>query len=409
MTGRPRRLLLAAAGTALTVVAVAAGITGGAAPARAAAGPLVEVGSFGDNPGALAMFSYTPAGLPAGAPLVVALHGCTQSANDYFAHSGWAELADTYRFAVVFPQQSTANNSLRCFTWFTPADSGRGVGEAQSVKSMVDRQKSVLGSDPARVFVTGLSAGGAMTANLLADYPDVFAGGGIDSGLPAQCATSQAQATNCQQNDQRLTPAQWAAKVRASFPGYAGAYPRVAIWQGTADYVVYPVNATELRDQWTAVHGVSQTPAQTVGLPGGTTQTLYGTGTPAVALFSIAGMGHGTAVHPGSGVDSCGSTGAYFLDYLCSSYYTAQFWGLTGPGGTPTPTASPTASPTAPAGVCVTASNYAHTTAGRAHQSWGRAYANGSDQDLGLWNVFTVRTLRQTGPNYWVLAGACAR
>lgn len=168
------------------------------------------------------MFSYTPAGLPAGAPLVVALHGCTQSANDYFAHSGWAELADTYRFAVVFPQQSTANNSLRCFTWFTPADSGRGVGEAQSVKSMVDRQKSVLGSDPARVFVTGLSAGGAMTANLLADYPDVFAGGGIDSGLPAQCATSQAQATNCQQNDQRLTPAQWAAKVRASFPGYAG-------------------------------------------------------------------------------------------------------------------------------------------------------------------------------------------
>lgn len=57
----------------------------------------------------------------------------------------------------------------------------------------------------------------------------------------------------------------------------------------------------------------------------------------------------------------------------------------------------------------MTANNYAHTTAGRAHQSWGRAYANGSDQDLGLWNVFTVRTLRQTGPNYWVLTGACAR
>jgi poly(hydroxyalkanoate) depolymerase family esterase len=262
MTGRAGRLLSAAACAALTVVAVVAvgaGLAERAAPARAAAGSLVPVPSFGSNPGALAMFTYTPAGLPASAPLVVALHGCTQTANDYFTHSGWAELADRYGFAVVFPQQSTSNNSLQCFTWFTPAKDSRGAGEAASVKSMVDFEKAHLSIDPSRVFVTGLSAGGGMTANLLADYPDVFAGGGIDSGLPAQCATTQAQATSCQQNNQNLSPAQWAAKVTGSFPGHTGPYPRVAIWQGTSDFVVFPVNGTELRDQWTAVHGVSQT------------------------------------------------------------------------------------------------------------------------------------------------------
>jgi poly(3-hydroxybutyrate) depolymerase len=132
-------------------------------PASAAAGPLVAVSSFGNNPGALAMYSYTPANLPANAPLVVALHGCTQTANDYFSHSGWPELADQYGFAVVFPQQPTSNNSLQCFDWWTPSDDGRDVGEAASVKSMVDYEKAHLSIDPARVFVTGLSAGGAMT------------------------------------------------------------------------------------------------------------------------------------------------------------------------------------------------------------------------------------------------------
>jgi len=288
---------------------------------------LVQVGSFGANPGALAMYTYTPSGLAAGRPLVVALHGCTQTAADYYTHSGWPELADRWRFEVVFPQQSSANNLMRCFTWFSTADDTRGNGEAASVKSMVDKAVADHGSDPARVYVTGLSAGGAMTADLLAAYPDVFAGGAINSGLPAQCATTQVQATNCQMNNQNLTPAQWASRVRAQDPGYTGPWPRVAIWQGSADYIVYPVNGTELRDQWTAVHGLSQTPTSTQTLPGGTTLTAYGD---KVQLYSIAGMGHGTAVDPGTGTTNCGSTGAYFLAAICSSYYTGVFFGLDG-------------------------------------------------------------------------------
>ncbi|HTZ45905.1 MAG TPA: PHB depolymerase family esterase [Jatrophihabitans sp.] len=404
---------LIAAFMAIALILLAIGALQSRRPAAAATGSLVAVGSFGSNPGNLQMYTYTPAGLPSNAPLVVAMHGCTQTANDYFTHSGWAELADTYKFAVVFPQQPSSNNSTLCFDWWTPSDDSRGVGEAASVKAMVDYEKSHLSIDSARVFLTGLSAGGAMTADLLADYPDVFAGGATDSGLPAQCATSQTQATNCQQNNQNLTPAQWAARVTAAYSGYSGPYPRVAIWQGTGDYIVYPVNGTELRDQWTAVHGVSQTPSSTQTLTGGTTETTYNdsAGTAQVAFFSIAGMGHGTAVHPGSGTDNCGSTGAYFLDYICSSYYTAQFWGLTGGGNpttTPTTTSpSPTPTPT-PTYTCVTASNYAQTQAGRAYQSGGYTYANGSNQNMGLWNTYVTHTLRQTGANYWVIAdGQC--
>jgi poly(hydroxyalkanoate) depolymerase family esterase len=293
------------------------------------------------------MHTYTPPGLPENAPLVVALHGCTQSALDYSSHSGWPELADRYGFALVFPQQSRTNNALRCFNWYKPAADSRGVGEAASIKSMVDYQKAHLSIDAEQVFLTGLSAGAAMTANLLADYPDVFAGGAIHSGLPAKCATNLIQATNCQHHDQHLTPAQWAATVRRSAPDYTGSYPRVAIWHGTADHIVAPVNATELRDQWTAVHGLGQTPASTRHLTGGTTETTYtvASGTPMVALFEVSGMGHGLAVHPGIGPAECGQTGTYFLDYIGSSYYTAQFWGLTEAGPTGTAHATPNPAP----------------------------------------------------------------
>jgi poly(hydroxyalkanoate) depolymerase family esterase len=425
LLARPHRLAAALAGIALTasVAVVAALPASSATAADPPASGLVPVSSFGANPGALSMFTYTPAGLPAGSPLVVALHGCTQAASDYYTHSGWPLLADRWKFEVVFPQQSTANNSSKCFNWFSTASDTRGNGEAASIKSMVDKAVADHGSNVSKVFITGLSAGGAMAADLLAAYPDVFAGGGIDSGLPAQCATTQAQATSCQQNNQNLTPAQWAARANAQGPaGYTGPRPRVAIWQGTSDFVVYPINGTELRDQWTAVHGLSQTPTTTQSLPGGTTLTTYadGAGSTKVQFYSISGMGHGTAVDPGTGPTQCGSTGAYFLAYICSSYYTGLFFGLdagttppptttTPPTTTVPPTSTTTVPPTTtPAGPCVTSSNYAHVQAGRAHQTAGEAYANGSNQDMGLWNTFVTHTLRQTGVNYWVIAdGLC--
>ncbi|GIF04933.1 extracellular catalytic domain type 1 short-chain-length polyhydroxyalkanoate depolymerase [Actinoplanes siamensis] len=368
-------------------------------PANAAA-TLTQVGSFGSNPGALRMYAYVPDGLPAGRPLVVALHGCTQSASDYYSHSGWPKYADLYRAAVVFPEQTSGNNALSCFNWFTAGDIGRDRGEALSIKQMVDKAISAYGSDPRRVYVTGLSAGGAMTAVMLAAYPDVFAGGAVIAGLPYDCGTV------CQYQAQSRTPEQWGDLVRAANPGYAGPWPAVGIWYGTSDTTVVPANATELRDQWTDVRGVSRTPTSTESLPGSTTVEHYGG---AVDLYRVQGIGHGTPVAPGSAEDQCGTTGSYYLASICSSYHIARSWGLAGtsqPPASPAPSVPVTPPPTSPP--CFTASNYAHTTAGRAYQRAGSTFANGSNQAMGLWNTFTVHTLRRTGPDHYVLAdGQC--
>lgn len=475
------RVLRRSSGAALGLLALTAGLLTATSPAAAAG--LTQVTGFGSNPGNLAMYAYVPAGLPAGAPLVVALHGCTQNASGYYGNSGWPKYADMYRFAVVFPQTDTANNPLSCFSWFDSAKDTRGNGEAASVVQMVTKAESLYGSDSHRVFVTGLSAGGGLTADLLADYPDVFAGGSVDSGLPAQCATTRAAASGCQNSNQNLTPAQWGDKVRNSDAGYTGPRPRVAIWQGTGDTTVAPVNGTELRDQWTNAWGIGQTPSGTNTLTGGTTQTVYNdtSGRPAVELFSVSGMGHGLAVDPGSATDQCGASAAYFLKYICSSYYTAKFWGLDGSSATlPAPTglavtsttsssaslswnqvdgaasynvyrggtqvnagavtgtgytdsgltagtaytytvaavdssdavgtrsAPVTATTTGTAAHCFTDNNYNQVVAGRAHQTAGTTYANGSNQNMGLWNTFVTHTLKETGPGYYVISdGGC--
>ncbi|MFE9652323.1 PHB depolymerase family esterase [Micromonospora sp. NPDC006431] len=394
---RSSSILTRLAGAAAGVVLAAAAALTVALPAQAAS--LTQVTGFGSNPGNLGMYAYRPDGLPANAPAVVLLHGCTQNAAGYFANSGWQKYADLWKFALIVAQQPAANNSSSCFNWFETGDTARGQGEALSIKQMVDYARTNYGTDAARVYVSGLSAGGAMSAVMLATYPDVFAAGSVIAGLPYRCATSSTSAYSCMNPGVDKTPAQWGDLVRNAYPGYAGKRPRVAIWHGTGDYTVAVANAVESRDQWTNVLGVSQTPTSTVTLPAGTSLEVYGSDQ--VRLYRVAGMGHGTPVDPGSATDQCGTAAAYFLDTICSTYRDALFFGLDG-GVTPspTPTASPT--PTTPP-ACVTASNYAHVSAGRAYQSGGYAYALGSNQRMGLYNTFYTTTLKQTGPSYWVI------
>ncbi|MFI7427263.1 PHB depolymerase family esterase [Micromonospora sp. NPDC049836] len=406
---RSSTLLTRLAGAAAGVVLAAAAVLTAALPAQAAA--LTQVTGFGSNPGNLAMYAYRPDGLPANAPAVVLLHGCTQNATGYFTNSGWQKYADRWKFTLIVPQQPSANNANSCFNWFETGDTARGQGEALSIKQMVDHAKTTYGTDPGRVYVSGLSGGGAMSAVMLATYPDVFAAGSVIAGLPYRCATSMVNAFSCMNPGVDKTPAQWGDLVRNAYSGYGGKRPRVAIWHGTSDTTVAPLNAAESRDQWTNVLGVPSTPTSTGTLPGGTSLEVYGADQ--VRLYRVSGMGHGTPVDPGSATDQCGSTAAYFLDTICSTYRDALFFGLDG-GVTPSPTTSPTATPTATASpssspsptaapVCVTASNYAHVTAGRAYQSGGYAYALGSNQRMGLYNTFYTSTLKQTGPGYWVI------
>ncbi|GAB3941954.1 PHB depolymerase family esterase [Micromonospora vulcania] len=393
------RLIGAVAGLALAVVGA---VTLVAAPAQAAT--LTQVTGFGSNPGNLAMYAYRPDGLPANAPAVVLLHGCTQNASGYFANSGWQKYADQWKFALIVPQQSSGNNANACFNWFETGDTARGQGEALSIKQMVDHAKANFGVNGSRVFVSGLSGGGAMSSVMLATYPDVFAAGSIIAGIPYRCATSMVNAFSCMNPGSDKTPAAWGDLVRGAYSGYTGPRPRVAIWHGTSDTTVAPINAVESRDQWTNVLGVSQTPTSTSSLPAGTSLEVYGND--AVRLYRVSGMGHGTPVDPGSGAEQCGNVAAYFLDTICSTYRDAVFFGLGGGGTnpTPTPTATPTPTPTPTTPpTCVTASNYAHVAAGRAYQSGGYAYANGSNQRMGLYNTFYTTALKQTAPNYWVI------
>jgi poly(hydroxyalkanoate) depolymerase family esterase len=379
----------------------------------ASAATLVQVTNFGSNPGNLNMYVYRPDGLGSGAPVVVALHGCSQNANAYYTNSGWRKYADLFGFIAVFPEQKTANNASACFNWFNAGDVARGQGEALSVKQMVDYVQSTYGADPSRTFVTGLSAGGAFAAVMLATYPDVFEAGSIVAGIPYGCAPATSPYI-CMLTGVSKTPTQWGNLVRNAFPGYSGPYPRVSIWHGTSDTVVVPANANASRDQWTTVWGISTTPTSTSSLPANTTVENYDRdGQTVVRVQRVGGMGHGTPVDPGSATNQCGATGAYFLDTICSAYYDALFFGLDGGSGSPTspptsPTSPPTSPTTPPSGPCFTASNYAHTVAGRAYQVLGLTYAVGSNQPMGLWNIYVVHTLRQTGPNYYVLAdGEC--
>jgi poly(hydroxyalkanoate) depolymerase family esterase len=310
-----------------------------AVPQPAHAATLHEVTGFGSNPGNLRMFAYVPDGLSTGRPVVVALHGCTQDAS-YAADAGWTQLADELQFALVVPQQQSANNSNECFDWFQSGDITRGQGEAASIVQMLDRVQSDEGSDPQRAYVTGLSAGGAMTAVMLATYPDRFAGGAVVAGLPYKCATSVLQAYSCMNPGVDKTPQQWGDLVRGA-SSYTGPWPVVSVWQGTSDTTVDPSNLTELVEQWTNVHGTDAT-ADVSDTVAGYPHHVYddAAGQPVVEDFHITGMSHGQPIDPGSGTDQCGSTAPYVLDVnICAARHIAGFWGLSagGDGGDPGP------------------------------------------------------------------------
>ncbi len=294
---------------------------------------LTQVTSFGTNPGNLKMWKYVPASMPANAPLVVALHGCTQSASAY-TQTGWNALADLLKFYVVYPEQLSGNNQNACFNWFEPGDIARGQGEALSIKQMVDQMKLDHSIDASRVFVTGLSAGGAMTHVMAAAYPDVFAGAAVMAGVPYKCATTMTDAFSCMSPGADKSPTVWRDLVRNAYSTYTGPYPKISIWHGASDAVVKNTNLQEGVEQWTAVHGIDlvEDVSETVG---GYPHKVYKdtAGKALVESYAITGMGHGTAIDPafkfpGSTV-ACGTAGAYILDTdICSTWHVAKFFGL---------------------------------------------------------------------------------
>ena len=319
-----------------------------------ASGAITAVTAFGDNPAGLKMYVHAPTSGKADA-IVVAMHGCTQSASAYVS-AGWNDVADAAGFVVVYPEQTSQNNSTQCFRWWDTTQIKRGQGEARSIAAMVEYAKQTYGATHA--YVTGLSAGAAMTSVMLATYPDLFEAGAIMAGLPYECATSQTDAYSCMNPGKDKTPEAWAALV----PAVSGAQPpRVSIWHGDADFTVRPANLTQLVRQWTKVNGVSDV-ATATNTDGKGTHAEFrdAKGVARVESWTIAGMSHGVTVDPSKG---CGTASAYIIDEgLCSTRKAAEFFGLVAPDSVPGGSSSSSSSSSGSSGTPGTASSSGGTT-----------------------------------------------
>ena len=294
-------------------------------------GRLRELTGFGTNPGALDARIYVPDDLPKDAALVVVLHGCTQNAAVYDKGSGWSALAERNGFAVLFPEQRRTNHSNLCFNWYVPGDARRGEGEAASISQMVEHMTATHRLDPSRIFITGLSAGGAMTSVMLSAYPELFAGGAIIAGLPFASANTLPEALERMRGQGGPPRGVLAARAKAA-AHHRGSGPTLSVWHGTRDTMVDAANAVAIVDQWRDLHGLGSAVATVETVDGHRREVWRDSkGRDFIEKYDVQGMGHGTPIDT-RGAEACGNAGPHMLEAnICSTRRIAAFWGLTAP------------------------------------------------------------------------------
>ena len=278
-------------------------------------GARFEARTFANEVGRRDYKVYVPSGYAGQAlPVVVMLHGCTQSPDDFAAGTRMNALAEAQTFLVVYPAQSQSANAQRCWNWFNVADQRREGGEPALIAGIAREVLREFSGDPTRVYVAGLSAGGAAAAVLAATYPDLFAAVGIHSGLPCGAAEDVPSAFAAMRGGGQVRP-----------PG-AGAPVPTIVFHGDADRTVNPINADRIVAQ--AAPGA---PANvTRGTAGGTAYTRSvrsdASGRAVLEQWVLHGAGHawsggspdGSYTDP-RGPDASGEMVRFFMAHVSTA------------------------------------------------------------------------------------------
>jgi poly(hydroxyalkanoate) depolymerase family esterase len=297
---------------------------------------ITEIENFGSNPGNLKMYYYKPKNLVDSlkAPVVFVLHGCLQNAESVSELAGWNKLADINGFIVVYPQQKYANNSSDWFNWFKKKDITHGSGEVHSIKEMIDYMNSNFNTDSSRIFVSGLSAGAAMTVALMACYPEDVNAGAIFAGAPYKVARNPFEALFVFWLPPNKSDGKWAKLVFKQNPDYTGDYPRMVVVHGRLDFVLSIRNAYELVQQWTAVHKTDVKPQKKerpFNKNPDITRLAYNDAEnkEVVVFYILKDIGHALALNPGDKPDEGGKLGMFGKDVnFHSTWWVAKDFGL---------------------------------------------------------------------------------
>ena len=218
-----------------------------------------EAHNFGNEAGTRAYKVYVPAGeSDTQRPLIVMLHGCTQSADDFAAGTQMNRLADEHGFLVVYPEQAAQANTSKCWNWFNPRDQMRGVGEPSLIAGIVSEVARKHGADPRRIFAAGLSAGAAMAVVLGETYPELFAGVGAHSGLPYGSAHDIPSALAAMKGGRsEMSGRQWAVGSPATLPKKLVHAVPVIVFHGDRDHTVQQINGTQIAHHASDAHAAA--------------------------------------------------------------------------------------------------------------------------------------------------------
>lgn len=225
------------------------------------------------NPTNVGFYIYVPDQLAENPAILVNPHWCHGDAPSAYEGSTFANLSSEYGFIVIYPD--SPNSVDKC--WDVASNEtlthDRG-GDSLGIVSMVQWTLDNYNADPSRVFVTGVSSGAMMTNVLVGAYPDVFAGGSAFAGVAFGCFAADIPANmsavdywndECASGLVHNTPAQWAAIVRAAYPGYEDGWrPKMQVFHGTADETLNYTNLGEEIKEWTGLFGLSQEPKSTL-------------------------------------------------------------------------------------------------------------------------------------------------